>query len=72
MKKLLFLALFSMIMVGCKEAKNPDGSINAKRSIDFNIVRVDSCEYLNTIKALPTKETAASVPSGTSAWCVSR
>lgn len=55
MKKLLFLVLLAMIMVGCEEAKNPDGSINAKRSIDFNIIRVDSCEYIKYYKGIAHK-----------------
>jgi hypothetical protein len=46
MKKLLLLALFAMIMVGCEEKGYKGGNVDG-----FDIVIVDSCEYL--IKSKP-------------------
>ena len=41
MKKLLLLALFAMIMVGCEEKGYKGGNVDG-----FDIVIVDSCEYI--------------------------
>ena len=42
MKKLLLLALLTMIMVGCDDSNN----INTSNSFYYNTVIIDSCEYV--------------------------
>ena len=44
MKKIILLALATLMMVGCR--KNPDGSFDTSRSIDFETIVIDSCEYI--------------------------
>lgn len=45
MKKIILLALAALMMVGC-EYKNDAEIREAKRLKGFNIVVIDSCEYL--------------------------
>lgn len=45
MKKLLLLALTTIMMVGCKYRTTAEIE-EAKRLSGFNIVVIDSCEYL--------------------------
>ena len=45
MKKIILLALAALMMVGC-EHKNVAEIEEAKRLKGFNIVVIDSCEYL--------------------------
>lgn len=45
MKKLLLLALTAMMMVGCDDRTTAEIE-EAKRLSGFNIVVIDSCEYL--------------------------
>lgn len=47
MKKLLLLALATMMMVGC-EYKTTAEIEEAKRLNGFNIIIIDSCEYLKS------------------------
>ena len=42
MKKLLFIALLAMIMVGC-DKKNPDGTYEP---CTYKVYVIDSCEYV--------------------------
>lgn len=47
MKKIILLALAALMMVGCKY--QTDAEIQeAERLNGFNIVVIDSCEYLNS------------------------
>ena len=46
MKKIIFIALTALIMVGC-EYQNPDGSYNTSKSLMMEIVVIDSCEYIS-------------------------
>lgn len=46
MKKIILLALVSIIMAGCD--MNPDGSININtRRDNYILFRIDSCEYIS-------------------------
>ncbi len=45
MKKIILLALAALMMVGCNK-QNPDGSFDTSRSIDFETIVIDSCEYI--------------------------
>jgi len=45
MKKLILLALTAIIMVGC-DYQNPDGSYNTSKSLYFETIVIDSCEYV--------------------------
>ncbi len=45
MKKIILLALTTLMMVGCDE-QNPDGSYDTSRSINFETIVIDSCEYI--------------------------
>ena len=47
MKKIILLALAALMMVGC-EYKTDAEIEEAKRLNGFNIVVIDSCEYLKT------------------------
>ena len=47
MKKLLLLALTTMMMVGCEDRTAAEIE-EAKRLNGFNIIIVDSCEYLKS------------------------
>lgn len=47
MKKLLLLALATMTMVGCEDINYAEIE-EAKRLNGFNIIIVDSCEYLKS------------------------
>ena len=42
MKKIIVLALLTMIMVGCEDSN----SINTSNSFYYNTVIIDSCEYV--------------------------
>lgn len=57
MKKIILLALVTLIMVGC-EYKTDAEIEEAKRLNGFNIVVVDSCEYLKK------KETSGNLGHG--------
>ena len=46
MKKIILLALTTSMMVGC-DYKNPDGSYDTSRSIEFETIVIDSCEYID-------------------------
>ena len=46
MKKIIFIALTALIMVGC-EYQNPDGSYNTSKSLMMETVVIDSCEYIS-------------------------
>lgn len=45
MKKIILLALTTLMVVGCDE-QNPDGSFDTSRSITFETIVIDSCEYI--------------------------
>lgn len=50
MKKIILLALTTLIMVGCKY--RTDAEIEeAKQLRGFNIIIIDSCEYLKSIES---------------------
>ncbi|MBO5631397.1 MAG: hypothetical protein J5965_20205 [Aeriscardovia sp.] len=51
---LVTIILAVLLLMSC-EAKNPDGSIDAERSLEFSIVRVDSCEYIRYWKGIAHK-----------------
>ena len=45
MKKLFLLVLTAIMMVGC-DYQNPDGSYNTSKSLYFETIVIDSCEYV--------------------------
>lgn len=45
MKKLILLALMTIMIIGCVE-RNPDGSISSEKSISMITNTIDSCEYI--------------------------
>lgn len=51
MKKIILLALTALMMVGC-EYKTDAEIEEAKRLNGFNIVVIDSCEYLEKFDAI--------------------
>lgn len=54
MKKLILLALATLMMVGC-EYQNPDGSYDTSKSLTMETVVIDSCEYINGYNRLTHK-----------------
>lgn len=42
---LVAITLAAHLLTSC-EAKNPDGSIDAERSLGLRVIRIDSCEYI--------------------------
>lgn len=54
MKKFILLALTTLTMVGC-DYKNQDGSYDTSRSLDYGIIVMDSCEYINGFNRLAHK-----------------
>lgn len=46
MKKIILLALTTLMIVGC-DFENPDGSYDTSRSIEFETIVIDSCEYID-------------------------
>jgi len=54
MKKIILLALVALMMVGC-DYQNPDGSYNTSRSIYFETIVIDSCEYIRDCYRLAHK-----------------
>lgn len=44
-RNLILLALATLMVVGCDERK-PDGSFDTSRSINFETIVIDSCEYI--------------------------
>ena len=54
MKKIILLALTTLMMVGC-DYRNPDGLYNTSKSFDLRTVVVDSCEYVGGFHALAHK-----------------
>lgn len=54
MKKFILLALTTLMIVGC-DYKNQDGSYDTSRSLDYGIVVIDSCEYINGFNRLAHK-----------------
>ena len=45
MKKIILLALTTLMVVGCGEQK-PDGSFDISRIINYETIVIDSCEYI--------------------------
>lgn len=45
MKKIILLALATLMVVGCNE-QDSDGSYDTSRSINFETIVIDSCEYI--------------------------
>ena len=45
MKKLILLALTTLMVVGC-EYRNPDGSYDTSKSLTLETIVIDSCEYV--------------------------
>lgn len=54
MKKLILLALTTLMMVGC-DYQNPDGSYDTSRSISLETIVIDSCEYIDSYNRLAHK-----------------
>jgi len=54
MKKIILLALTTLMMVGCDERK-PDGSYDTSRSLMWKTIVIDSCEYINSYYMLAHK-----------------
>lgn len=54
MKKLLLIAFVVLAMVGC-DYKNPDGSYDTSRSLSFETIVIDSCEYISALYTLAHK-----------------
>ena len=46
MKKLVFIVVTALIIVGC-EWKNPDGSYDTSKSLYLETIIIDSCEYVS-------------------------
>ena len=51
---LVAIILAALLLTSC-DVKNPDGSYNSERSLNFNTIRVDSCEYIQYYKGLAHK-----------------
>ena len=54
MKKIILFTLTTLMMVGCDD-KNQDGSYDTSRSLDYGIIVIDSCEYINGFNRLALK-----------------
>lgn len=62
MKKIILLALTTLIIVGC-EHKHPDGSYDSSRNA-YSTIAIDSCEYI--------KGTFKLVHKGNCKYCAER
>lgn len=49
MKKLLFIALLAMIMVGCESTNNDRNYATDERGYTYRVSVIDSCEYFVAI-----------------------
>lgn len=45
MKKLVFIVVIVLVTIGC-DWQNSDGSYDTSRSINFETIVIDSCEYV--------------------------
>ena len=54
MKKIILLVFVTLMMVGC-EYRNPDGSYDSSKSLSFETVVIDSCEYIRGYYSLAHK-----------------
>jgi hypothetical protein len=71
MKKLLLLALTTMMMVGC-EYKTDAEIKEAKRFNGFNIIVIDSCEYLKKETAMGYSGYGFFAHKGNCKYCAER
>lgn len=55
MKKIILLALTALIMVGCESQDDAAKIEEAKRFNGYNIVVIDSCEYVHHFHRLAHK-----------------
>lgn len=55
MKKIILLALTTLMVVGCEDYKNPDGSYDTSRSFYYETIVIDSCEYISGAYVLAHK-----------------
>ena len=55
MKKIILLALIILIIAGCDDYRNPNGSYDTSRSISLETIVIDSCEYINGYSRLAHK-----------------
>lgn len=51
---LITIILAVLLLTSC-DRKNPDGSYDPERSLTFNVIRIDSCEYIQYWKGLAHK-----------------
>jgi hypothetical protein len=63
MKKLLLLALFTMIMVGCKDEEGRNYATD-ERGYTYEVSVIDSCEYFVTLNYM--------VHKGNCRFCIER
>lgn len=54
MKKIILLALATLMMVGCNY-KNTDGSYDTSKSLSLRSITIDSCEYIDGYSRLAHK-----------------
>jgi uncharacterized protein YcfL len=54
MKKIILLALTTLMVVGC-DYKNPDGSYDTSKSLMIQTIVIDSCEYIEGYYTLAHK-----------------
>lgn len=54
MKKIILLIFIALMMVGC-DFKNQDGSYNTSRSLSYETIVIDSCEYVESYYKLAHK-----------------
>lgn len=54
MKKIILLALTTLMMVGC-DGQNSDGSYDTSRSFTLGTIVIDSCEYISGYNRLAHK-----------------
>ena len=54
MKKIILLALTTLMMVGC-DGQNSDGSYDTSRSFTLGTIVIDSCEYISWYNRLAHK-----------------
>ena len=54
MKKIILLALITLMMVGC-DGQNSDGSYDTSRSFTLGTIVIDSCEYISGYNRLAHK-----------------
>ncbi len=53
-RNLILLALTTLMVVGCDE-QNPDGSFDTSRSLTYETIVIDSCEYIRGYHRLAHK-----------------